>query len=129
MTARVLVVDDDPDILTALHLVLSTDPKDPPSVDTARSGAEALERVGEGEYAMVLADYRMPGMDGVALLEEVRRRAPKTVRGLLTGFHELDIALAAVEKASVHYYLQKPWENAELRAVVREAVARYRAER
>lgn len=129
MTSRVLVVDDDPDILTALHLVLSTDPKEPHAVDTARSGAEALAQVAQAEYAMVLADYRMPGMDGVTLLEEVRRRSPKTVRGLLTGFHELDIALAAVEKASVHYYLQKPWENAELRTVVREAVARYRSER
>lgn len=125
MTARVLLVDDDPDVLEALRLVLASDAREPLVVDTARSGGEALGLLDRGEYAFVLADFRMPGMDGVLLLEEVRRRAPRTVRGLLTGFHELEIALAAMEKASVHYYLQKPWENAELRTVVREAVARY----
>lgn len=127
MSARVLVVDDDADVLAAIQLVLATDPHDPPTVDTARSGAEALDRLAENDYALVVADFRMPGMDGVDLLQEVRRRAPATVRALLTGFHELDIALAAVERASVHYYLQKPWENAELRTVVREALARYEA--
>lgn len=127
MTARILVVDDDADILEAVRLVLATDTREPLQVDTARSGADALERLASTEYAFVLADFRMPGMDGIALLDEVRSRAPRTVRGLLTGFHELDIALAAVERASVHYYLQKPWDNAELRAVVREAAARYAA--
>lgn len=125
MSARVLFVDDDADILDALRLALEGEGA--PEVSTARSGAEALERMRGGDVAFVLADYRMPGMDGVTLLEEVKRRHPRVVRGLLTGFHELEIALSAVEKAAVHYYLQKPWENAELRAVVREALARYDA--
>ncbi|HLE97166.1 MAG TPA: response regulator [Candidatus Thermoplasmatota archaeon] len=122
MRPRVLLVDDEPAILEALSLALGRPTADAPEIETVTSAKDALDRLAAGAFAMVIADYRMPGMDGVELLEKVRADYPQTVRGLLTGFHDLDIAVAASERASVHYYLQKPWDTEELREVVREAV-------
>ena len=56
----------------------------------------------------------MPGMKGVELLTNVKKMYPSTVRILITGYSELEIARDAINKAEVHHYLEKPWENQEI---------------
>lgn len=86
MTAlrRVLVVDDDPVVGKSFHRVLSQDKGY--VVITAHNAAEALERMREQEYDLVVTDIKMPGMDGVELAEEVRARRPWTPVVIVTGY-------------------------------------------
>jgi response regulator RpfG family c-di-GMP phosphodiesterase len=105
MTSRVLFVDDDPNLLAGFQRNL----RKQFSFDTALGGVEALEKLDtSGPYAVVLADMRMPGMDGVELLERVRERSPDTVRMMLTGNADQQTAVDAVNRGQVFRFLNKP---------------------
>jgi thioredoxin reductase (NADPH) len=73
----------------------------------------AREQVAALPVALVLSDQRMPGMDGVTLLADVRRVAPAAKRALLTAYADTDAAIAAINRSQVDYYLQKPWDPPE----------------
>jgi CheY-like chemotaxis protein len=92
---------------------------------TAESGAEALRILGEpGPIAAVISDQRMPGMDGIELLRRVQLEYPDTTRVLQTAQSDLNAAISAINDGGVYRYLSKPIPTEELRAVVRDAVAR-----
>lgn len=126
---RILIVDDEPLVLEALALTLSRSKGFECELATATNGADALEKVETFRPQMVLADFRMPGMTGVELLARVHERHPATLRALITGYSDLEIAMEALEKARIHYYIQKPWSNDELRLTVLEAMRSDRAPR
>ncbi len=116
---RVLLVDDEPDNLVLLGTVL----EDTCEVHTAPDGAQALALLDRlGECAVVIADQRMPGMTGVALLTEIARRAPRTVRMVLTAYSDIEPIVAAINQGSVYRFLLKPWDAAEMRAAVADGV-------
>ena len=75
---------------------------------------------------MVLSDYKMPGMDGAQLLEEVARRHPGTTRLMLSGQADLPRVIEAMNRGDISRYLAKPWTNSVVRSTVREAVRRSR---
>ncbi len=105
MTQRILCVDDDPNVLRAYRRTLRKQFQ----LDCAEGPEEALEAVTQhGPYAVVVSDMRMPGMNGVELLAEVRRRSPQTVRMMLTGNADLDTALGAVNEGHIFRFLTKP---------------------
>ena len=88
MTAlHVLVVDDDPALLAALSEALRLRMAGV-TVDTADSGAAALDRIAAREYDAIVIDIKMPGMDGLALLAEIRTRRPDTPVLMVTGHGE-----------------------------------------
>ncbi len=109
-----LIVDDEPLIVKALSRALTRRGFD---VVTARSGAQALEILAKLTPDAVISDYRMPGMDGAALLAEVKSRAPHARRFLLTGF-----AHTEATSGGDHALLTKPWDDDELAARVRAAL-------
>lgn len=113
----VLCVDDEPNILAALKRTLRSDGY---RVLTAGSGREALEIMLVEPIDIVLSDMRMPGMDGAELLEEVHARSPGSIRILLTGHTDTSAAVAAINRGRIFRYLTKPWDDAELRATVRQ---------
>ncbi|MGA8052942.1 MAG: response regulator [Burkholderiales bacterium] len=117
--ARVLFVDDETRILTALKAIF----RDKYDVDTAMSGDSALELMKRKSYHVVVSDQRMPGMLGVELLRRVREVAPKTVRLLLTGYSDLASIVGSINEGEVYRFISKPWDNDELAATVREAIA------
>jgi C4-dicarboxylate-specific signal transduction histidine kinase len=122
---RLLLVDDEPHVLEGLALFL----RRRFDIVARTSGSAALVALDdEGPFAAVLADLRMPGMDGVELLAEVKRRSPATSRLLLTGHGDLDAAVAAVNEAAVHRFLTKPCPPARLAAALEEALAATAAE-
>ncbi len=89
----------------------------------AASGEEALGLVdGGAAFDVVVADQRMPGMSGVDLLKEIRRRAPETVRLVLSGYADVQVLLEAVNEGAVYKFLTKPWDDGVLLDAVREAV-------
>jgi CheY-like chemotaxis protein len=100
---RVLFVDDEPRVLRGLIRLLRSDRW---QLDTAESGAAALEMLDGGSYDAVVSDYRMPGMDGVTLLQHVRDAHPGIVRIVLTG--DIDLGPALRSTAVAHKCLTKP---------------------
>ena len=107
MTAvrKVLVVDDDPVVGKSFNRVLSQDKGY--VVITAHNAAEALERMREEEYDLVVTDIKMPGMDGVELAEEVRARRPWTPVVIITGYGSLANEQRA-HAAGVSAFVRKP---------------------
>jgi CheY-like chemotaxis protein len=127
---RLLHVDDDESFgqLTALSLVRESERFD---VETATSGAAALDRLAADEFDCVVSDYDMPGMDGLELLEAVRARHGRTPFVLFTGKGSEHIASAAIS-AGVDEYLQKtgrPEQFTLLANRVSNVVDRHRARR
>jgi response regulator RpfG family c-di-GMP phosphodiesterase len=81
----------------------------------------------EGDpFAVVVSDMRMPGMNGATFLAEARRRWPDTVRMLLTGYSEMDAALAAVNEGGIFRFLTKPCTADTIGAAVADAAEQHR---
>lgn len=120
---KLLCVDDEPAVISGLALNLGSDF----AVHAATNGDAALRKVAaEGPFAVVLADHRMPGMDGATLLARIRAISPDTVRVLLTGYADVDAAVAAVHSGQVFRFLTKPCPPDVLRRALLEAVAQHR---
>jgi response regulator RpfG family c-di-GMP phosphodiesterase len=123
MNEKILCVDDDPGILSAYRRQLH--PKF--EVVTAQGGEEGLEAVdSQGPFAVVVADMRMPGMDGIQFLTHVRERAPDTVRMMLTGNADLQTAVDAVNEGCVARFLTKPCPPDLLARALADGVRQYR---
>jgi two-component system NtrC family sensor kinase len=125
VSAKVLFVDDDAGNL----LVCQTACGDEFSVLTAESAEVALELLSKHEVGAIIADQRMPGTTGVALLERVRMEYPDTIRLLLTAYSDIRAAIDAINCGHVRRYLKKPWLPEELRNEVRDALEAYRLKR
>src|SRR5437899_1930670 len=107
MTAlHVLIVDDDPALLQALPEALRLR-MDGVTVDVADSAAAALERIAARDYDVIVTDIKMPGMDGLALMAEIRRRQPDTPTLMITGHGEYDLAVRAL-RGGAYDFMQKP---------------------
>ncbi|MEM9070675.1 MAG: response regulator [Myxococcota bacterium] len=120
--APVLCVDDEPSVLEGLELHL----RKKCSVFSATSGAEGLALLEAHEFAVVMSDMRMPGMNGAEFLAAVRDRAPLPTRILLTGQTDLQSAIAAINEGQIFRFLTKPCTPTQLRSVFEDAVAQHR---
>ncbi len=115
---RILFVDDEPNILDGLRRMLR---RLKTGLDMAfvEGGRQALEAMAEDPYDVVITDMRMPGMDGIELLEAIRDRYPETIRIILTGQADKNMVLRAVNVA--HQLLDKPCEAARLKLTLYRA--------
>lgn len=130
---RLALVDDEPGVLAALHRLLRRglhDPARPLVIACHTDPRQALALHAERPLDLVLADYRMPGLDGVTLLARFARSHPDAARLLLTGSPDLDAVLRAVNDAGAARVLLKPWDPAallqEVRVCLQQAAARRR---
>ena len=122
MAKQLLVVDDDPSLLLAVSETLRAENYD---VVTARRGAEAMVRVAESLPDLIISDIRMPGMDGYALVRNLRA-APRTRLipiVFLTAKDETVDRIAGF-RSGVDAYITKPFESDELIAVVKSILER-----
>ncbi|HWW76558.1 MAG TPA: response regulator [Pyrinomonadaceae bacterium] len=118
-TARLLVVDDEENILLTISAVLRLEGY---AVDVAASGREAAALLARGtEYDLVLTDLHMDDGDGLSLLEEVRAHSPLTITIVLTGFAAVESAIAALRQGA-YDYLTKPCIIDELKHTVRRGI-------
>jgi len=116
-TWTVLAVDDEPNILAALRrLFRATGWR----ILTAGNAQEALALLALEPVNAVLSDMRMPGMDGVQLLEKVRLGWPHVARLLLTGQADLGSTISAINRGWLHRYITKPWNDDELVQTLRQ---------
>jgi EAL domain-containing protein (putative c-di-GMP-specific phosphodiesterase class I) len=125
-TRRVLLVDDDATYARSVRRLLETDGW---SVTTVDCPNKALALLGESEFAVVLSDYEMSGIDGVRFLRLVRFSAPNTMRVLLTGNSDFQVAVNAVNEGNVFRFVTKATSSDGLVALIREASEAYVASR
>jgi putative nucleotidyltransferase with HDIG domain len=117
---RILVVDDEEAIREIVSSMLSAGGKY--ACCQAASGAEALALLESGEeFALMLSDLMMAGMDGIALLERAKERTPEMPVIMVTAVHDISVALAAIRNGAYDYLL-KPFEREQLLAAVRRAL-------
>ncbi len=114
----ILVVDDDQDMRALLCDELSERGY---RVGAASNGRDALKKLGEEDYTVLLTDLRMQGMQGLELLSEAKRDYPGTNVIIMTGFGSVESAIEAM-KQGAYDYVTKPVKNEELALVVEKAV-------
>lgn len=119
---RILCVDDDPNVLRGIERQQGDDF----DICTALGPEEALEMIAdEGPFAVVLSDMRMPGMNGVELLDRIRQVQPDTVRMILTGYAELQTTIDAVNKGHIFRFLSKPCSEQDLAKAFHDGLKQY----
>jgi two-component system alkaline phosphatase synthesis response regulator PhoP len=119
-TAHILVVDDESAIRYSITKTLQ---RVGYQVDSAASGEEALQMMGQQRFDVVLTDIRMPGISGVDLLARVREEAPDAIVILLTGYASLDTAVESL-RLGAHDYLIKPSSSQDIRDSVARGIER-----
>src|SRR3982751_525543 len=129
-----MTVDDDPGVSRAVARDLRRKYGSDFRIVRAESGADALDALKEltlrGEpTAAILADYRMPGMNGVEFLEQAMDLFPRARRAVLTAYADTDAAIQAINVVDVDHYLLKPWEppDEKLYPVVDALIETWRA--
>jgi DNA-binding NtrC family response regulator len=113
-----LIVDDEVRILSALRRILR---REGYAIHTADSGAEALRIFRAEPVDLVLSDHKMPGMNGIELFSEIESLRPKTPKILISGWTE-EVPRADLRRLGVFAMLPKPWDDAELKSTLRDAL-------
>lgn len=122
---KLLFVDDEPDLLAFYRQVFERDF----TVSIFDSAQAALEHLTQDpEYAVIVSDFSMPGMDGIEFLAAAREVAPNAVRIMLTGFASDETAISAVNRGDIFKFLRKPTRIAEFSSAMRAAVQRHQLE-
>ena len=114
----VLLIDDEPRILSALTRALRREGYELLSADRP---ADALRMVEERAVDCVVSDYKMPAMTGLELLERIAQRRPDAARLLITGWNT-EVDRGELERLGVHAVLPKPWDDSELKRALRKAM-------
>jgi len=120
MNGRILVVDDEEIVIQSCLRVLSGCGF---QIDAARDGLEALSMVSENGYDVLVLDIKMPKMDGMAVLQQVKEAHPDIDVIMITGLHEIETAVQAMKLGALDY-LPKPFDPEELELVVARAFER-----
>ena len=120
MPKRILLVEDEEGLALLMGDSLTELGPDY-TIEVCRSGAEALARMASRKFNLVISDLRMPGIDGLALLSEVRRLYPDTRLILMTASSDRQVR-AMARQLQVHQCIIKPFRVEELLAAVRKAI-------
>jgi CheY-like chemotaxis protein len=124
--AAILFVDDEVNVLNALRRLFHDERY---STYFAASGAEGLKILQEHAVDLIISDMRMPEMNGAEFLTQVVMQWPDTIRILLTGYSDIQSTIDAVNKGRIYYYCSKPWNDEDLKLLVRNALEQKTAER
>ncbi len=123
MNSEVLFVDDDTNVLQGYQRALRRQFK----IETVDSGAAALSLLdGQHNFAVIVSDMRMPGMDGLQLLRSVKSRTADIVRIMVTGNSDQQTAVAAINEGDVYRFLTKPCDPDVLVKTIQDAIEQYR---
>ena|SRR5436190_11017497 len=117
----ILLVDDEEMIISSIKsfLAVETDYR----LLTYTSPLKALEDLDKIQKVdLVISDYLMPEMDGISFLAEVKKRFPLIPRILLTGYADKENAIKAINNVGLYQYIEKPWNNDDLRLVIRNGI-------
>jgi DNA-binding NtrC family response regulator len=116
---RVLIVDDEEIVRESLSAWLE---KDGYTLATAPDGETAIDRIHKERWSILLVDLKMPGIDGLQVLEEAKKSQPDAVTVIMTAYATVDSAVAAM-KIGAYDYLTKPFDPEELSLMIQKIVA------
>jgi DNA-binding NtrC family response regulator len=119
----IVCVDDDEAMLSTVVRCLRREQLE---IRSTLSASEALGWIAADDIAVLVSDYEMPEMTGAQLAGHARRVHPETVRILLTGKRTLETAIDGINQGEIFRFLNKPFDNEQLRSAVHAAVARNR---
>jgi len=114
---KLLFVDDEVRVLRSLKSLFRRDYE----VLVANSGQKALEILATDQIDVIVSDQRMPNMTGNELLALVNQRFPQVMRILLTGYVDKEAIIKTINEGEIYRYIHKPWDNNEIRAIVKQA--------
>lgn len=115
---RILVVDDEEDIRQILCDSLADDNFE---VITCSDGYEALELIKEGFFELIITDLRMPGIDGIELIDTIKQISPEVPVIMLTAYGSAGVQ-REMDRLQAHRYFEKPFSLEELKEAVKEAL-------
>ncbi len=115
---NILVVDDDKSVRTTFSSILR---KEGYRVTAVENGYEAIKAIDEESFDLALVDLRMPGLDGIEVLEKIKSRRPETRVIIYTGYGSVTTAVEAMRKGAADY-LNKPFSPDDLKAGVKKAL-------
>lgn len=118
---RIMIVDDEPNILKSLYRVLRRNADW--DVETYENVDHALKRAQTMTFDLVISDYKMPRMDGVEFLNQIKQLQPEAMRIILSGFTELQLLLNAINEVEIFRYVCKPWDDSDLLMTINQALA------
>ena len=121
MKPTILIVDDEQHILNSINRTLRHDY----NVILSLDGDSALQILREQKISAILADQRMPGLNGSEFFREAIKIQPDATRVLITGYSDIEVVIKAVNDGQIYYYIEKPWEPDELKLIMQRAVERY----
>jgi DNA-binding NtrC family response regulator len=123
-SGSVLIVDDEAEIRESLQTLLEMEGYD---VETAATGLQGLNRIGQRPFDLVLLDLALPDRNGMDILTDLHAQDPGLSVIMITAYGTVENAVKAMQSGAANF-IQKPWDNEKLLADVRAAVARHRAE-
>lgn len=115
---KILLVDDEQNVLNALRREL----KDHYDIVTFDSPVAALEHCKNTQFDLVVADYKMPEMNGIEFLEQFGQLQPDASRLVLSGETDIDALVHMINETHIYRFLSKPWDKAELLNTIRQAL-------
>lgn len=119
---RIMLVDDDANGLKALKRALSSCFKDA-VIDAFTSSRTACNKLRQSAYDIIISDFRMPEVDGVAFLSRAKQIQPCCIRFMLSGYCQKDSLYDAINIANVHRFIEKPYDAAELAQAIKNALS------
>ena len=117
-----LVIDDEEVVLRSIERGLLEEPF---RKLFAVGGEEALEVLQEEEIHVIVTDMRMPGMDGLELIQAVKQKYPHIVRIVLSGYAQTSSLMIAIHKEGIFEFVPKPWKLKDFKQVIRNAIGHY----
>ena len=119
----ILLVDDEEMVLHSIKSFFAIESDY--NLVTYTSPLKALEELGrDGRPDLVISDYLMPEMDGITFLAKVKDKLPMVPRIILTGYADKENAIKAINNVGLYQYIEKPWDNDDLRLVIQMASRR-----
>lgn len=123
---RLLLVDDEANILSSLRRAIHAMPSvlfgGQPIIESFDEPELALERAKVCAFDLVITDYRMPNLDGVAFLQQLIKIQPQIARMILSGYADLQALVAAINRVQISRFVSKPWDDFELGSALAEAL-------
>ena len=121
-TPTILLVDDEEMVLNSIQSFFAIESDY--ELATYTSPLRALEDIDRGHksFDLVISDYLMPEMDGITFLAKVKERRPFIPRILLTGYADKENAIKAINNVGLYQYIEKPWDNEDLRLIIRNGL-------